>query len=270
MALEIRYATTVSYQEEGGVPRSVKTRHMVLGATNRGSTMYAEILADSACPKPGDRNPTWPNLILVGRDLEPIPERPDGAWLDLSWSDPKNGQASTIDSGIGPTGWSGNSNLTQISTQKDIYGDPIIVGHQWSASDPDWPNDHQVQGADVSVLASSGTLTVTGTLRYPAIHALCNFWRGSLNALPWAGYPAGAWLVTAANFTPLDVNSWPPSYTVTFEFSLNPEGMWDPVVWFTDPRTGRPAYDLQPDYGIKIVPWYKRVPFQYTFPYFRA
>ena len=267
MALEIRYATTIHYQEEHGIPKSARTRHMVLGGTQRGSALYQEILSDPICPQPGDASPTWPNLRLVGRELDTIPERPDGAWLDLIWSAPQSGGGVSL--GM-PTvsGWSGSSDLTQITTQKDINGEPIYVMHAWHG-DPDFGNRVDYQGADVSVLAPSGTLRVSGTLYHPNPYALCDFWRGAVNALPWGGKPAGAWLVTVADFEPVDTSSWPPLWRLTFQFSLSPEGVWDPVVWFRDPRTQAPAHGLVPGGGIKVVDWYRRIAFQYTYPYFR-
>ncbi|MCH8852559.1 MAG: hypothetical protein IID41_07865 [Planctomycetes bacterium] len=170
---------------------------------------------------------------------------------------------------VGAFIWSGGGSLKQIATEKDRFGNPLLLGYTYP---PVYPLDESLQGKFVPQGGSAqvdnpnDTTIAVGRLTMPNPDAMVDAWRGWVNSDIWRAGAAGTWLCTDVQYdTYHQQNITWPIYNFRFTFQREPQG-WNPLIVFRDPRSGKPAANWwdQPS-ASQLVDWYPPRPFV-TFP----
>ena len=122
-----------------------------------------------------------------------------------------------------------------------------------------------MQGGNISVQVPQNIVVSDGILAVDYPPAVTDYWQATVNAIPWMGGGAGTWLCSSVTSDPRCVGTNPSRWKFHFEFQRKLDG-WQPVVFFSDPDTGKPPSDLVMNTGIKQVEWYPSRIFQELFP----
>lgn len=246
--------------ENNGVVESLRRSYMVteLDPTSGPNLMW-QVLNVSGIPKDGDLAPGDTNLVCVGRQVQPLSNSNTQAEVVVEYR--------TVGSADGFI-FSGGTALTSTVTQVDAYRNQVVVGHTWPEDDPDetLAGQTQYQPIDLSVMQPQSTLVATGMLRVAYPDHVSRLWTGAMNGAAWASANPYEYLCTRVDWTPLDVGFGKTrKWMFRFEFQHD-YTTWVPQVFFTDPRTNKPAYNLIPGVGQKYVDWYGILDFNFLFP----
>jgi hypothetical protein len=223
-----------------------------------------QALLQNDVPQYGSSPVEYPTLVLVKRNAKLVPGTTNQVEIILEYG---NRLSAGIDFTI-----QGTSSLSQVTTQLDVFGDPIVLQHTYPSiaggePDPTYASKTFEQGGTVQVLDSSTTLTATGVLGIADPPSFIGSWIRHVNSQYWYGGEIAEWLITNIDFKPVNVtDSFDPFYQFTFQFSWK-FGGWDPDAVFTDARTGKPPPDLIPDVGYKTVISYPERDYNELFPY---
>lgn len=242
---------------EGHVESATRTFYATGGASTN-AAIILEAYAASGIPIAGEWFPGNTNLVCTGRRVELLPGCNRNVKIVCQY----------VRLGMTKSGFifSGSTQLGQVNTQLDKFGNQVYVSHTWAGDDNDWPSQTHLQGMDQSLLIPQSTLTATGQLQVAWPDQVARVWAGSMNSTYWSGSPATYWMCTRVDFSGLDVGlgrlRW---WEFTFEFQFSPAG-WQPRVFFVDPRTGKPPSSLVPGLGYKFIDWYGLLDFTSIFP----
>jgi len=247
--------TDISAEETLGCYTRLVRSVRVTGLTATDYTTIFDALDEAGVPSVGDVPTGYENLRLVKR----TPSVVENGVVDVRLE-----YQAKADAGYDFI-FSGSASLNQINSQVDGSGNAITVQHTWPATDPDWPSETKVQGADINVLYPQVEVSATGIVEQDYPHYLADEWVACMNASEWAGGNAHKWLCTNVSWVPLDINSSPKKYQMTFTFQYNGKG-WQPFVAFVDPRTGRRPPDAVAGVGYKTVLWYPELEYNDRFP----
>jgi hypothetical protein len=223
-----------------------------------GTFRLLEVLAHEEVPRFGSVPEDYPGLQLVRHHI--TNDERTGLFL-LTCDYVRAGEANISFK------FSGRGSLSAVQSEKDAYGNQIVVAHTWPGTDPDFPGVTQYQGGEISVMLPVTSLNCAGLLQTDSPLMWQNLLLGAVNAFPWASRPAGTWLVTDCSFDPHDLpdrSDFANLYEFRFELTHN-FAQWQPYVWFVDERTGKPAPNLVPNVGVRQVPWYPAVDFHAFF-----
>lgn len=147
----------------------------------------------------------------------------------------------------------GGSSLTQIRTQVDGSGNPILVTYK----------DKTVQvTVDVPDHRGQFAIEITESTNDP--WDIANDWVNHINEQAWRGGFAREWLCTNVQYQLLNVNVNPRLWTFNYEFEYNPHGYVYTAV-YEDQDGNRPA-DLVDGTGIIDVLWHPERDFSTKFP----
>jgi len=203
-------------------------------------------------PRYGDPHPSIPHLRVVQRSAA-FEGGNDRVVVTLTYRVPQANEAPPSD----PTGNTQpgivrvGSTIQGAITQKDVYGEAIMVRHVFPDDHEEFPGRDITQGADVEL--SIPQLVLTETRRESATPAnTARAYVGKVNQFACFGGAARTWLCTRIEGTTNDRGA---SYEVTYEFQYN-EQTWDAVVVFRDPNTQRPVDEPVDGEGIKTVQVY--------------
>jgi len=253
--------TIVECNEEESIVATARTEYIVSGLVSTTAYVVEEALGTAGVPQPASYFPGDYNLILCNRTAKVIDDTARIVSVVCEYRSIAEARATFI--------FSGGTSLTQITTQNDIYGNQLYVQHTFPADDPDpnhFPGEVIYQGGDVPVMIPQTTLSAVGRLPVDYPDEISRYWVGSLNSTYWAGSAPYTWLCTRCDFVGKDLalnrQHW---WEFTWEFQFNPQG-WIPVVFFTDPVSGKPPQDLVPAYGYKNVEWYGYIDYNELFP----
>ena len=177
--------------------------------------------------------------------------------------------------------WSGGTNVSQVNSVFDYFGNTITVEHTYPADDPDYPSMTLTQGGQIQAYEPQTTLQAECLWRitFPDLNVSRRY-VGAVNGTAWKGDAPYTWLCTGVDFSSTNIISgqsyfngvafpgaYGPEWKFIFMFQFNPDG-WNPWVVFTDARTGKPPVDLIYDTGYRQVAWYAEMNFGYPIPYF--
>lgn len=199
-------------------------------------------------PRFGDPHPSIPNLRVVQRSAA-FEGGNDRVVVTLTYRVPQANEGPPSD----PAGGAAQAGIVRVgstvqggTTQRDVFGDPIIVRHKLQGS-----SEYTPQGADVEL--SIPQLVLTETRKESGTPAnTARAFVGRVNQFACFGGAARTWLCTRIEGTTNDRGA---SYEVTYEFQYN-EQTWDATVVFRDPETGRPVDEPEEGEGIKTVQVY--------------
>ena len=220
-----------------------------------------QALLQPTVPQYGSSPTEYPTLVLVKRNAKLVPGTHNQVEIILEYG---NRLSAGIDFVI-----EGTSSLSQVTTQLDIYGDPIALEHTYPADDPDpnYASKTFEQGGIVQVLDTVTTLSAKGVLGIADPPSFIGSWIKTLNGTYWYGGEVGEWLITNIDFKPINVtDANDPFYQFTFQFSYK-RGGWNPDAVFTDARTGKPPSGLVEGTGYKTVDSYLYSNYNKLFPY---
>jgi hypothetical protein len=209
-----------------------------------------QALLQSSVPQYGSSPVEYPTLVLVKRTAKLIPGTTNQVEIMLEYG---NRLGAGIDFVI-----EGTSSLSQVTTQLDIYGDPIALEHTYPSDDPDpnYADKTYEQGGVVQILDTATTLSAKGVLGIADPPSFIGNWVKHVNSTYWYGGEIGEWLITNIDFKPINVtDEFDPFYQFTFQFSYR-RGGWQPDAVFTDQRTGKPPSGLVDGTGYKTVEIY--------------
>jgi hypothetical protein len=203
---------------------------------------------------------SYPDLRLVGRRVQPLPDSPDKGEVILEYAHLGVSEDNNFI-------LHGSGTMQQTTTQVDMYGNAVAVGHEYAEDDPiveNLPANPHVIGVEAPVLQAESTMWATGVIpvNYPFL--IQARYQGCVNAYYWAGGPAGTWLCTQVSWDPHNLHSLPRQWKFRFEWQFRKEG-WQPTAVYCDPRTGRPPDGLVPGYGAVQFEWYPTVDFAERF-----
>ena len=122
------------------------------------------------------------------------------------------------------------------------------------------------QYGTISPFEARDVLRIGGILPSVNPWVMSRFWTNTVNDgnFTWDGAAdPRTWLVTEIAFELVDRNAIPPKYNFNVSLRHNPD-KWDPAIWFTD-DDGRPAENLVPLMGYKIIPWHVALTFNSSF-----
>jgi hypothetical protein len=249
--------THAANETEGNLDYLVR-RFIVTGLAYTGTAGLWDALNAIGVPRANEWAPGNTNLVCVGRKVEFLSNSNTKAQIDCEYRPIADSKTNFI--------FSGGTQLAQVTSQVDAYGNQIAVAHQWPSNDPDYPSQYHLQGLDMAVLMPQTTLVAVGQLPIAWPSAFAEFWVGSMNETYWSGADPYKWICSRVDFRGLD-NGFGRQrrWEFTMEFQKN-RNTWIPQTFFVDPRTGKPPSDLVPGEGIKNVDWYGVVDYNYLFP----
>jgi len=228
------------------------------GAISTDAQVLLEAFAAAGVPRAGDVFPGHSNLVCTGRRVRLLRNSPRNVEIVCNYQRLGLTRSGFI--------FSGSTQLGQVNTQLDRFGNQVFVAHTYPESDPNYPSQTHLQGMDQSVLMPQTTLTATGQLQVAYPDFVSRIWTGSMNSTFWGGAEPGYWMCTRVDFSPLDVGwgrfRW---WEFTFEFQMAITG-WPVRIYFVDPTTGKPPTNLIPGVGYKIVDWYGEIDYNTLFP----
>lgn len=244
--------------ESHGVVQSLKRSYTLydLDPTTTAGVMW-QALTHPGLPVDGSLAPGDSNLVCSGRQARLVPNCNTKAEVVVTYE--PIGQANRFI-------FSGGGSLTNTRTQVDRFGNEVVCAHQWPEDDPDWPNKVDLQPIDLNVMQPQKTLVATGPLYVAYPDQVVDLWVGSMNSAAWAGRGPYEWLCTSCEFNPMRVGyGQARKWMFTFQFQHD-FTTWVPQVFFTDPRTNKPAYGLVPGVGTRYIDWYGLLDFNILFP----
>ena len=160
----------------------------------------------------------------------------------------------------------GRSSLRQVTTEKDGYGNQILLEHTFPDDDVDFglnttfnPSDVTpkavLQGGEIALLMPSAEqeITIFYSTDYPMDY--CLSWLGHINWYSWGSAAPFTWICSDVSYTIHNLATSPPVWKFQFQFQYDPLG-WPKNAIFVDPRTGKPPQNLVPGEGIQEVFWY--------------
>lgn len=244
--------------ESHGVVQSLKRGYLLSGLDETtGPGLMWQALNYSGLPVDGSLASGDSNLVCVGRQARPLPNCNTKAEVVVSY-EPMGSANRFI--------FSGGGSLNSTRTQVDRYGNELVVAHQWPSDDEDWPDKVDIQPIDLNVMQPQKTLVATGPLYVSYPDQVVDLWLGSMNSTGWAGRGPYEWMCVNCEFSPMRVGyGQARKWMFTFQFQHD-FTTWIPQVFFTDPRTNKPAYNLTPGVGTRYVDWYGILDFNILFP----
>jgi len=244
-------------REEGGAAVSLTRVFRITGLSP--STYIVDAYNAVGIPAPNEPI-LGGQLVCFRRDLRVVDKNANGVIVDMFVEYLRNNAFISFE-----FSFSGGTNLQQVETQRDFFGNQIFVQHVYPADDPEFPSTLVTQGGAVDVQIPMSTLEVTAQIQalYPDL--ISRSFTGCVNAFPWAAGAPGTWLCSSVSFQLRDEIAFPPRYDMTFQFTHNLQ-TWTPLIVFQDERTGKPPANLVPGVGIRTVDWYPPVDFSFFFP----
>ena len=122
------------------------------------------------------------------------------------------------------------------------------------------------QYGTISPFEARDVLSVGGILPSVNPWVMSRQWTNTVNdgTFTWDGCAEPrTWMVTDITFKLVERTAIPPKYNFNVSLRHNPD-RWDPAIWFTD-DDGRPAENLVPDVGFKLMPWHIELGFHSRF-----
>jgi hypothetical protein len=242
----------ISCVEEEGAVVSLTRTGIVEGLTTGTFGALAEAFNATNLPAVNSTPADFPGLRLVKRSPRILAEDNTKAEIVLEYRPYGRDGINLV--------FSVSSQGTQVQTQKDAYGNPLIVEYEY-------PADYAIaayrgktiqQGATASVFMTQTTLVASGLVNTDYPYTITSFFANSVNALWFSGGAPRTWYCNKCAASPHDMGVSPRLWRFDFEFIHNPIG-WDQDYWFTDPNTGQPPPDLVAGTGIKPLQWYAEV-----------
>ena len=255
---------TVTATENNGIIRGYKRVAKVTGLIGTGSGIAGEAVNAVQAENPlfysaFSRHEVYPFLVLTGREFVQKTNMADGTShgeVRLSWIHESDLDNQFI--------FSGGSKAVQILTQRDRFGEPIVLQHTFLEDDEQFPGVTRTQGGDIKVDQSQMFLKATGVLEASFPDRIANYWFNSLNVNWWVSGAPGTWKCIVADYQPYDTSLSVPKWLFTFAFQFNPDG-WDPSVTYIDSRTNKPPVGIVPGLGSKIIEYHDRIDFTEIF-----
>lgn len=237
--------------EEEGVVRSLIRNFLVTGLTATGlPTPLTQAKAASGIPQHGDAAPGNTNLVVYRRTARIVPNTPTACYVTVEYKTVGDWENSFI--------FSGGTNLSDIQTDVDYFGNRISLSYTYPETYPDENLRGQVYTTAIneSVKSPETVLTATGSLYVEYPNEISAEWVGRLNSTFWAGAPAGYWLCTSCEFTPRDIGFGRPHlWQFTWTFQYKPQS-WIVIAKIVDPNTGQVPADVVLNTGVKQIDWY--------------
>jgi len=259
----------------GGLYQEHRFSALVTGLTENDNAILSEALNAAASAYPaldvGGASANYPGLVLEDATARVVGKAE--VLIDYTFRRASGGTRYTFffgpgyhDNGLYFT-WSGGTNVTQYDTPFDINGALIQVSHTWDGSEeqPGATGRPDSTAESVSVMVPASTAIARGYLQAAYPDLLARSWAGYTNSDIWAGEPPGAWLCSSVTWEPADSSTSPVTYQFEFAFELK-FGGWQPWVWYTNPNTGRPPYNVVDGVGVKQITWYPSRTFWEFFP----
>ena len=149
--------------------------------------------------------------------------------------------------------------LTQSETNKDINDNLISVQYTYPAgyNDSEYPAGEAITQGGLASKFLPNSQNVFHRHENSSPGDISKAYVGKVNSQPWEGGDARSWLCTGITGRSNDGGS---NYNVTYTFQYRDE-TWDSVVYFVDPREGKPPADLVVDTGIKTYQIYNTIDF---------
>lgn len=250
--------TDLEATESNGVVESMRRTYLVTGIdASSGPNLLWQALNVSGIPKYGQLATGDSNLVCSGRQVKVLNNSKTQCEVFVEYR-----ALGSADRFI----FSGGTALTSTVTQVDAYRNQVVVGHQWPEDDADWPNKIDVQPIDLSVMQPQSTLVATGPLEVAYPDHVSRLWTGAMNSAAWSSASPYEYLCTRVDWTPMDVGfGRSRKWMFRFEFQHD-YTTWVPQVFFTDPRTNKPAANLIPGIGQRYIDWYGLLDFNVLFP----
>ena len=196
----------------------------------------------------GDEHPDFENLRLFSIQPDVFDKRnPNRVVLNLGFKD-----VSSME-GIGVL--RGGASLQQIATERDPWGNWLVVGHQFAPEDPDYTGptpDYQI--ATVQVDATDYVLEGSYDMRRAHPDRYATAWNGYVNSRVWRGGAAGRWKCITCEPELLDASTTPWTYRYHFQFQFHPDG-WNYNFAYQVPRTGRLPNGVISGFGARVLVW---------------
>lgn len=216
---------------------------MITGITGPGHKLKYNALQHPGLPLFGDPHPSIPGIVCVRRVAELVGGN-DKAKVTLTYAIPKPSQQQTPPQQPGaPSGNTGvirvGSSTQSTTTQKDVFGTPILVKHTFPKNYPDESFAGKVdypQGADVDVAIPNMVVTETRLESASPFFKAQRFVGRVNNRSVFGGQPRTYLCTRIEGVT----NDRGLTFEVSYEFQFNP-ATWDATVVFRDPATGRPV-----------------------------
>lgn len=249
--------TDVALEEHHGAVVGLRRLVSVVGLSDGDVGIFDTALGTVGVPAANSTPADYPNLILVDRNCRVVPGHPDKVEITCIYRA----------KGDAEYGWKFrcSSVLNSVTSQVDVWGNPVTLSHTYGPDDPDYPGETKTTGAEYSVMSPSLEVTATGVIETNAPLSLAFKWTRVLNRSEWAGGAAGRWCCVNVESKPLDLGSSPQKHTFTFTFQYRAQG-WLPKVWFIDERTGRPPADVVEGVGTQLVDVFTYLEFNDLFP----
>jgi hypothetical protein len=258
---------TLNLVEEENAVRSMTREFLVTDLTRDDWSVLELALSIAGVPKCNSSPDGYANLRLKGRVANLEPGTNDTVRVQLLYTSYGQDDMNFA--------LSGKTQLVQVQTQRDRFGNPIVVGYTFP---DDYKYDNTLRGqsvenvATVTVPMPMFTLSGNGNIATNHPLELSRSWLNTLNSDFWAGSGAGTWCCTKFDYSPLQMNpldlqnpSRPPLFKFQVEFTLNPVG-WPIWASFIDPNTGQPPNGLIPGIGLVTPEWFAWRDFGEMFP----
>jgi len=246
--------------ENNGVVESMRRSYLVTGIdASSGPNLLWQALTANGIPVDGQQATGDSNLVCTGRQVKVLNNSKTQCEVFVEYR--ARGAADRFI-------FSGGTSLTSTVTQVDAYRNQVVVSHTWPDDDPDpdLRGFFDSQPIDLSVMQPQSTLVATGMLRVAYPDHVSRLWTGSMNSAAWASAGPYEYLCTRVDWNPLDVGFGKQrKWMFRFEFQHD-YTTWVPQVFFTDPRTNKPAKNLIPGLGMKQIDWYGLLDFNALFP----
>lgn len=249
---------TLEAEEKDGVVTRVVRRARVTGLTSTDYLVLMSALTDAGLPVYNDPLPGAANLVLRSRTPKIVDGDTGTVDVDLVYEMPRGTGQSFSAPHFGLLLGEVQSTVNQVKSNTDSGGRTITVEHTYPDEDPDFPGETKVQGGEIEFFQPQSRLILKGVIATTNPWLVERYIVGKINDAAWAGRGSEEWMCTGCTWRLLD--STVNRYEFSFEFQHNPD-TWNPVVVFTDERTGKPPPDLIEGEGIKRITKHEAVNF---------
>jgi len=166
------------------------------------------------------------------------------------------------------------SQVSQIESNKDIYGFPVALVYDFPATyggDAPTPRQEELRGTQSGEQGGTYQRLVPESTRVYTIRqpidgdVIARQFIGTTNQYAWQGGAAGTWMLSSVTGETDNSNQLIPEWVNTYTFQYRADG-WDPEVIFNDPLTNEPVPDPVLGDSKVIVEAYNRKDFSFLFP----
>ena len=246
---------TLSATERRGRLEAVQRSARVIGLTNGDWSILTEALDQLGLKAGSQLSANYPNLKLVARRPKLVSGSNDAmdVTLDYEYEHTR-------------VQWSGGVSLQTVTTSKNApANDPNGRTPSEVTVEYNYPDDYQAnplwqgltdkQTGEIQVDVQASTQVAKFVVQRHLPGELLKDWVAFVNDKQWAGGRPRTWKVTDGRIREFDTSVRPFKYEIELEFSHNPNG-WDEEVVYRDPNTG----ELPPDVfsqasAHKVVKW---------------